>query len=208
VSLTRCALLAGLVALLVPGAAAARDRCPAHTDEHVAARSARVVLLLGRSGVGTPRETQRLVGCSRASGRRRALAASPIESQVPLDGIVSLRLNGTRVVALSRAGDHLGGTWVTFSRGDALHGRLADVAERPGHLTEYAAGPRGEIAWIADGAVHLLALSATSSHVVATGAALHALRFRGDRLTWSDAGPAARATRGCCAKNRNRRQRV
>jgi hypothetical protein len=97
-----------------------------------------------------------------------------------------VRLNGTRVVSLSQAGDHIGGTWIWFSRGDALHGRLTEVHERPAHLTAYAAGPRGEIAWIADGAVHLLPAHVSASHVVATGAALHALRFRGQRLTWCD----------------------
>ena len=178
-------------ALAIPGVASARDRCPPRSGERVAARSSSAVLLLARLRVGTPRETQRLTGCSRRSGRRHTLAEVAVESQVPNYGIVSVRLNGTRVVSLSQAGDHLGGTWISFSRSDALHGRLADVGERPAHLTEYAAGPGGEIAWIADGAVRLLPARASASHVVATGAALHALRFRGRRLAWCD-GSACR----------------
>lgn len=177
-----------VVALLAPGgAAAALDRCRPQTGEDVAARSSRVVLLLGLRDAGTPHETQRLTGCSRATGRRYTLAVSPIDSLVPLDGVISLRLNGTRVVALSRAGDHIGGVWLAFARGDALRGgRLTDVLERPNHLTEYAAGPHGEIAWIADAAVHVLSAAVKSSHIVATGTDLHALHFAGAELTWRD----------------------
>jgi hypothetical protein len=175
-----------LGALALPGAAPARERCPPRGGERVVARSADAVLLLARLHIGSPREAQRLTGCARRSGERHTLLQGPVESQVPYDGIVSVRLDGTHVVSLSQAGDHLGGTWIWFSRGDALHSRLTEVRERPGHLTEYAAGPRGEIAWIADGAVRLLPAHEPASHVVATGAALHGLRFRGRRLTWCD----------------------
>lgn len=185
-------VLALVAALAIPGVAPARERCRPHAGERVKAHSAGAVLLIARLRVGTPRETQRLTGCSRRDGRRHTLAEVAVESQVPISGIVSVRLNGTRVVTLSRAGDHLGGTWISFARGDALRGRLTDVAERPAHLTEYAAGPQGEIAWIADGAVHLLPARGSSSRVVATGAALRALRFRGTRLTWCD-GSACRS---------------
>jgi hypothetical protein len=179
-------LVALFAALVVPGVATAREPCRPQTAERVMARSSSAVLLLARLGVGSPQEAQRLTGCSRRSGRRHTLLQAPVESQVPNFGIVSVRLNGTRVVSLSQAGDHLGATWIWFSRGDALHGRLTEVREQPVHLTEYAAGPRGEIAWIADGAVRLLRVAESSSRVVATGTALHALRFRGRRLTWCD----------------------
>lgn len=182
--------LAGV--LLVPATASARDtRCKPRPDEVVKARSAQAVVL-DANGI-------RIIGCSRASGRRRTITR--LRSSMEYGRFANIRLAGTRVAWLRDEADRNGPAIHTIFVDDAVRsGRRRRAAGVPSwvgwtgtrqDVAELAVSARGAVAWaVVEERQAQLFLSEHTSDVrrLDRGFALNHLRMSGAALSWRHAG--------------------
>lgn len=183
------ALALGATATATPASAA--EPCRPRHGEHTLARSAQAVVLQRTVAGGQ----QAITGCSRRSGRRRAV------DTVPLTG---LRLAGTRIAYATAAG---------VIADDALHGgRRHDLkSARPfapdqGGVRQFLVDDQGDVAWITDsGALMAWRGGLGSRQIDVRAARIDGLALRSGVLRWRRNGAARsvdlkRVARSACAK--------
>jgi hypothetical protein len=189
------------VAATAPAASAA-NRCHHVRGDHVIARSAEAVVVERFSSLRTDDGAryaglQHIVGCARATGRRRVITT--LESYFSeRDVLNGLKLAGTRVAYVVSSHSKLD-TTISIAGGDAVHPRLAD--RRPFALGDHAipawaVAEDGTVAWIVgDGVQHdVLRLRRPDGDLrtVDAGVGLGAPALTHDALRWRH-GAAERA---------------
>lgn len=167
-----------LLALAAPAHAAAAppSRCAPHRQEAVKARSASAVVLVHYADETT------VLGCSRASGRRRILLADP--RMLP----EAFKLRGTRVGYVLFDEDH-----DELVADDAVHaGRREVLRTLPAgpdraFVSAFALGPRGAVAWLegrTDVMSLVLARGGDVTRTLDEGTALYDIGFTARSVTW------------------------
>jgi hypothetical protein len=202
-SMLRATLITLTAVLLLAAPASARDRCAPRHGEHQAGHRATLTALVAveKQGYG---EIQRLYACVRRTGRRSFLGRAVMDD---LDGetIGAVRIAGWRVAWIVSGYDR-SSTWNTLNMSDVRRHRHVEPSIDLGHLASWDLGAGGEIAWIADGHVHLWhpqAAPAGDTRIIDTGVALRRVRITGASVHW-DHGTVHRrvplaAPRGHCA---------
>ena len=202
-SMLRATLLALTAVLLLTAPASARDRCAPRHGEHQAAHGATLTALIAvqKQGYG---QTQRLSACIRRTGKRRLLGRAVLDD---LDGetIGSVRVAGWHIAWIVMGNDR-SSTWNNLSLSDLRRRGHVEPAIDLGHLAGWDLGAGGELAWIADGHVHLWhprPAPAGDARVIDTGIGLRRVRITGATVRWHH-GTAHRraplaAPRGRCA---------
>ncbi|WP_027008223.1 hypothetical protein [Conexibacter woesei] len=178
-ALTLLALvLAGTAQAATATAAAApkRDRCAPRAGERVEARTATAVALTQAAA------TLRLIGCARASGRRRVVAPLP----AGLPSLDTVRMRGTEL------GYRISGHDPVID--DAVHrvrSRVLRSTRDYNDVTVFALGPRGAVAWYEGSMVTadvLLSVPGDVTRLLDEGADMTGLAFTGGALTWRHSG--------------------
>lgn len=142
-----------------PAAAAPPDRCPHRHGERTLARSAQAVVSeRSRKETidGQPYVTfHDVLGCSRASGRRRLIVRDEVYDVAPGAYSRGVRLAGTRVAYRTDVGSKVVGSGTTtLIADDAVHARRRHVLETVYEPTAIAAArvaADGSVAWIVTG---------------------------------------------------------
>jgi len=202
----RATLLALAATLLLAAPAAARPHCAPRTGERVAAHGATLAALLRTDDEGEYGSTDRLFSCVRRTGERTYLGTA---ESGDFDGewISSVRVAGWRMAWIVQGSDHYGNQWQTVHAGDVRLHVAPEARLGLGHFSSWDLGPRGEIAWIAEGHVWLWhpAPGKEGEHrILDTGVALRAVRIAGGAVRWQHAGapasaPLAAPLGGCAA---------
>jgi hypothetical protein len=194
------ALLIALLALLAaPASGRAADRCVHHRGEHELARSAQAVVTerwripTADSGAS---DTQTIIGCSRATGKRRVVAT--LESNTSAgDRVEGLRLAGTRIAYVEYMSvKEFGGT--TIVADDAVHGgRHRDLAggwpfsSFESGVLSWAVDATGNVAWVAAHGLRrsvLLRRPGVDLRQVDSGTDLTDVTLAGGVLRWRHGG--------------------
>lgn len=169
-------LLSAAAAVTAASPASAADLCRPRTGEHQLARSAQAVVLERTVASGQ----KAVVGCSRRSGHRRAVATAPL---------TGLRLAGTRIAYATSAG---------VVADDALRGgRRHDLSgvqpfgPARGGVRRFAVDDQGDVAWtVGPGTLMAWRGGLGSRQVDGRAATIDGLALRSGVLRWRRDGVA------------------